>query len=1136
MPVRFVLGRAGSGKTHYCLTEALAELSRADGPAVVLITPEQASFQIERRLALASPGGGYFRARVLSFSRLTALALDELGVAGALDVGPLQRRLALRGLAARRPDLFAPLGLAVQTEGFFAALDRLIEQLQGEHISPELLAAVGGGGHDAAARRALASVYAGYLDWLGPQRVDAAARLDRVRPRLGELPWLRGARVFVDGFAGFTAAEHEALVAIARLAADMSITLLCEPQDGGGDGALDDLALFHRTQRTARGLRARLRQEGVEIEAPMLLTGDPPRFMRSDALALLERRLTAEWSYSDDADARREPSSDRACPSGARDVRVLACSTHRDELVAAVRWIRRQVAESGGGLHFRDFAVIARDLAPYADLVSEVFEALDTPYFIDRRRSLRSHPLHRLVAAAIDAACGDFDPASMLALLRTRLTLVPRDDAERIENTVARERIRGRDAWTTAWSTGDEQASSASHRRQIVAALAPLADAAAASAPIRGGAIAALLADALTALGAGATLDRWIREARARGAWESAEVHRQAWEAVGELLTAVSETLGGVSLPLDGWSRLIRSSLAEQTIGVAPPTLDQVLVSAIDRSRHPEIRCAWLFAFNEGVFPQQPGEAGLLSSLDIAALNAAAGTSLASPADDALGERLLAYIALTRASRRLVVSFAASGLDGEPLAPSPLLQDVQRAAGLAQIERPTDDGEPTTIRDLASRFLEARRSQRDPLARRRYARLCDALRRDAAAAPALRHALRGLDYDNAPPPLLRPAPAADAPAWRGTVSQLDAFVNCPFQALASHTLRIDPQRGPPPVERALGERAHAAMARAFELLRTQHESPRRAPLEAWREAADAALSELRAATPPDLPRRRPDLAALFDVLDARLRELVEVHAHRAARGEFDPSLLEVRFDPADETAPIRALLLTLPDGRAAHVYGRIDRVDVCPDEAGGPPWLIVYDYKATPDTTRRQWLSGARLQAIAYLLAAMRGGPWRDAKAGGFLLAPLYPDKRALSTDRARSTPADERPMLLWTPRGDLHQAIARRLDRELGEARSPVANLRLKRDGGFDSRCDVRSDGQIDAMLAAAEQTLTSAADRLAAGVVDVAPLVEGATLACRACSFQPLCRFDRAYNRPRAADVVLPAIDAGGGEEDEA
>ena len=89
---RTVVGRS---PTLFVVTGSrllVAALARPDETHKLLfLVPEQASFQMERAVALRAPGGGYFRAEVLSFSRLARRVFEldlppspELWLAGPL--------------------------------------------------------------------------------------------------------------------------------------------------------------------------------------------------------------------------------------------------------------------------------------------------------------------------------------------------------------------------------------------------------------------------------------------------------------------------------------------------------------------------------------------------------------------------------------------------------------------------------------------------------------------------------------------------------------------------------------------------------------------------------------------------------------------------------------------------------------------------------------------------------------------------------------------------------------------------------------------------------------------------------------------------------------------------------------------
>ena len=80
MAVRFILGRSGSGKTHYCLEAIRAELKRSpQGAPLLYLVPEQATFQMEQALLRDRELAGYHRARVMSFQRWARRVLWETG-------------------------------------------------------------------------------------------------------------------------------------------------------------------------------------------------------------------------------------------------------------------------------------------------------------------------------------------------------------------------------------------------------------------------------------------------------------------------------------------------------------------------------------------------------------------------------------------------------------------------------------------------------------------------------------------------------------------------------------------------------------------------------------------------------------------------------------------------------------------------------------------------------------------------------------------------------------------------------------------------------------------------------------------------------------------------------------------------
>jgi ATP-dependent helicase/nuclease subunit B len=1128
MAVTFILGRAGAGKTQHCLSAVLRELERAsETRRLILLVPEQASFQMERALATRAPGGGYWRAEVLSFSRLARRVFDQTGGEPVL-VDREARALALRHVVARSATPLQALRAAARTQGFYTELARLIEELLRENVSPAALQSAAGRLADGASRRKvgeMAQVYADYLAWLGPERIDAAARFALLRERLAAVAWLADASVWVDGFAGFTGQELQTLVELARRARDVTVSLLVDPLAPAIRNPRqppDPLNLFQRIELTYQRLVGLFGEAGVEVTLPVELRPRPlPRFVASPALAALEAGLAAPEDGL--------PDSDPAAP----EVRLYECLTHRHELQAAARWIRTLVADSHGELHFRNFAVIARDLEPFAAAVEEVFAEYEIPYFLDRRRPMRAHPLARLMPALLDAAVTDFDVEPMVRLLRTRLLPLSRDEAEQLENIVVNCQVRGMACWRQpAWElehAAQPVSAFASQRVRLVQALEPLAALIGTRGGITGAIWAKTLYQVLRQLDVPRQIESWVADARRERRWDTAETHRLAWSALCRLLQDLHDALGETDVSVDDLAAIIRAALGELTLGLAPPTLDQVLVSSIERSRHPDIQHAWVLAFNEGVFPARPPDDLLLSTAEREALGQAGLTAPSPHREDALGERLLAYIAFTRPSQSLTISFATVADDGGELLPSPLLADVVRAVPGLRAMRVTPHEPPVTVAELAREYLGVRGDAR-------YERLCACVRQIPALAGPLSWLLRGTGYKNQPPPVghyRQPGSGAADVIWDASPSEVETYLQCPFKHFATFGLRLDAARGPRPLRWDLGEIGHEILACVTQRAIQEPGGVRNVPDERWQDWLREAVEDFWRRQPADQAQRRADLVFMGRLLTGFLRDVVAAHAARWRRGHFEPLSCEQRFGGDGGRDALRGVELKLADGRSIRLHGHIDRVDVCQD--GKRRLLLVYDYKSGQvGPVSGKYLTGHRLQSFIYLLALQQAfADERGACPAGILLAPLYPDLSVLDKECAAAATPAEQTMYLYRPRGLIEETAARRLDEQLGPVSSPVAQLQLRRDGGFYKNSDAAPAAAIDARLALAAETVRLAAEGVCRGQIDVAPLVENRRLACRSCDFQPVCRFDPMYNTPRAAERALPQLSEGGPDE---
>jgi len=908
-------------------------------------------------------------------------------------------------------------------------------------------------------------------------------------------------------------------------------------------------------------------------------------------------------------------SRSRICPSPARgsspvqSVRLVAAPDRRTEVEAAVQAMVDLVQTGGSGLRYRDVSIVVRSLEPYHELVSAALRTRGIPFFIDRRRPTHHHPLVQLVRSVLAMrAGGPFDEAVAM-LLKSGLSGLSDEQADALENYVLAHGLVSPESWDEPWRyplTPDESDFLRSPRKQPSMENAsdegefrrgrqkqsPPEGAPSASGAVRAETRATVppevqavdaarrrlrqiigdwwpapsqqqsrpsgrtwmqqLYELLTRLNVPEQLGNWCDEAVARGDLDEAAEHEHAWTDLVKLFDETVDALGDERMTGRQLADVIEAGLAEFTLALAPATVDQVLVGSIERSRHPSVRAVFLLGFNDGEFPARPTDQGLLGDEERTLLDRCGVELSRTRARQLLDERMLAYIAVTRPSQFLWVSYAETDEAGRALQPSPYLAHLRAAVPEAPVETlprdaPDAIGTAGQLAAMIARRARAwcERADEDAsgaaaeegvreLARGEAAR--DAVwmalydwARTAGGEPtsATRRALASL----APP---RPAvltAAATAGLWpapyRTSVTRLEAFARCPFQHFAAHGLSLKPRPRHEIDALSLGRLYHLVLEQFVNELAESGGSLAEMPTDRIAASLDRLCGLLV-----------PQYAEAFRLEPPKQRALIRRggrELRRAAAGEqtglgktpLRPAAAELQFgDAADADLP--ALRLRLSAGRQVLVRGSIDRIDLL--QAGEDVLAVVFDYKRS--IGRRLKLEevyhGLALQLLAYLLvirdhgadfarrvssasnsSRRRAVPTALIPGGAFYL-PL------LTTFEKVAHPADaeqqDARLKGFQPRGVVDFDWMDWLEPTLESGRSEVFAVRRKKDGspGDIDRTDAVGGETMPALLNHVRRKMTEFCEAWLSGDIAARPTRLGTDTPCGTCLYRSVCRME--------------------------
>lgn len=979
MPLTLVTGPANADKAAVVLARVRELAAGGERPILVVPTPEDVSGY---RAELAGDGL-LLGVAVERFEGLMSVVADRAGVLPRPASELVREHVARAAVAAC--DL-GPTARSAATPGFAGALVALAGELAGHGVGTgRFVAAMRSWAQAEPARRAyaedlgrLVAAYRDRLERLGrldPADADRAA-LDVIRrePRRWE-----ATPVAFYGFDDFTPAQLDAIETLAvHGVAPVIVSLPFEPG------------------RAVFAARAEVHARLGELAAERIEMPASDAAYDADARAALhglERGLLVPG----------------APPAPAGDsFELLEGGGPRAELELVAERVRRLIAS---GTPPDAIVIAARDADAAAPLIEAVLREADIPFALSREVPLAHTALGAGVLGLLRGALPGGTASDLVRFLRTPGFIKQPSLIDELERRIRTRGLRSADAARAAW---DEFAP---FPLDPVARVTRAAGRGTAALCTELGLEAArLLAAPQRPAGAGAGLARDLTADEAR----DADALRAVQRALGEL-----GRLADRAAPLAPGPHELAAALAALRVRTGtPPGPGRVAVTSplAIRARR-RVEALFLCRLESETFPRPGTPEPFLGDDERRAINTAGGLRLAGHEYPPSAEQYLLYAAVSRPTRRLVLSWHSGDDDGEALVRSPFVDDVLRCFA---------DPPAPRNRRLGSLAWTA-----DADVSPRQRSLGERARAGTSVPAQVRAEPRSAIGMLTSPVVL--GRLAERDAWSAT--EIETFAHCPVDWFAERFLRpetLDPDN----VHMARGIAAHAALQTTFEALDAPLTSANLEDAERLLgPALLAALSERPIAVDP-----RRDLAERHRTEADLLRYL----AHAADAGSaFLPAHFELGFGVPGAEHPV----VDLGDG--LRLRGKIDRVDVSADGTQA----IIVDYKGrTPRAGWAGWVEEGSLQAGLYALVLEHLLP--GVEVVGALLQPIGAEENKLG---ARGFLLERADPGRGDVRGDDRVSAGERdslLEDVRAAATRAIAEIRQGRLGPRPGSCGYRDEG----------------------------------------------------------------------------
>jgi ATP-dependent helicase/nuclease subunit B len=806
--------------------------------------------------------------------------------------------------------------------------------------------------------------------------------------------------VVIDGFTDFTRTQHEIIEILAAGSTEMIITLPLESEPRRND-------LFAKPLKTLAELR---RRHGAALAIEDLSRAPRPEW---PAMGRLERTLFMNPRAR--ATGAESPVASSAVPDPSTlGIEILAAARQLGEIELIGARIKRLLVD--GLARPGEIAVVFRTPQAVGELVAEVFGRLGIPVMFESGPSLARAPALRALAALLQLDLDDWPFDQLLNVLGSNY--FQRDGTDRRETRAAADVERTIRALQIPGG-----------RQRLIEQLHS------AAADSTGRASTALrttlsltqrLANALDALPGRATLPQWAKAwqqlADATGLRSAIETREEPlasgpspslWNRLMEVLAAGDKLAGWLERSPPELDRraafeALLDILRSERVGHGGDESGFVRVLSATSVRSLRVPYLFLAGLSEKAFPPPDREDRLYGEAEYVRL-IEAGLPLMARAERTQDEMLLFYEVVTRATKRLYLSYPALDESAQPLLPSPFLDEVEQAFAPSRIPRTerTDlrpiplDAEPLSEAEFRVKAIATALEGNIALLAGLMAHDAE---NSAGTSPSthpsslILHPSRlaaGLEIIHLRQDRHRFGPAEGVlestaaqyylsarfpPNHVFAATELERYASCPFQFFLERILKVEPVE-----DLALefdvlkrGQLVHDVLSRFHRRVNERLGGPS-SPLKLDAAEFERLLAEALAESLPPEPKN-PVQAALGEVDRrlivewlARYREQFEKYdaLWQNFESPMSPQLFEVSFGRRDQPPPSTDQPLVFDrDGQVVRISGRIDRIDT--GVVARTTVCNVLDYKTGRSIpfSAESIQAGITLQLPLYALAA----------------------------------------------------------------------------------------------------------------------------------------------------------------------
>ena len=1123
MSVRFIFGRGGSGKSTYLLNKIKKRVQDDETTPVIMLVPEQYTFEMEKRMSRLFQGkekDKFLRSRVLSFKTMSNIVFSRVGGLTEVNINSSGRAMMTYKAIENVSKELNIFSKSSAQSGFVSSISDMISELKQYNISFDMLDNISGEIENENLRlklKDISKIYKEYEEKLHENYIDSQDMLISLSDKLEVSGYFKDAYIYIDEFTGFTPNQYRVLKQIFKEAKEVYISLTVDNPQSISYNKSD---AFSRTKFTYQKLIKLCAEEGISLSPSVNINSDKiARFKDCEELLHLEKYYSA-YPY-------------KTYDKATNNIKIKEFNNLYSEIEEIAKEIVNLVRDKG--VRYKDITIATRDLSKYDFLVNSIFKEYKIPNFIDKKREAKSNPIIVLIISVLEMKGRRYSYETMFRYLKSGLIGIDSSDINLLENYVLANGIRGKKWFEEVWeykinhntSEESEYETEIKNRvnetkNKVLMPIIHLQEKLKGKNKVED--ICRYIYEFLIEIEMPTTIENIIMNFKEKGELDIANQYSQVWDIVVDIFDQMVEIMGKETVSLDKFIKLISLGFDEYELGLVPPSIDQVLVSSIDRMKNPNTRYLYLVGTIDGTFPLIAKDNGLLSDNDRYSLGQKGIEVDIDSKTKTFEEQYLVYKALTSTCENLIVTYPIADHEGKTLRPSVIISrlkkifpNIDNKSYLLKEDISTDEEILNDISTKAPTFNELINEIKEYDNGKEINDLWLDIYRYYATDNDYKNitekVISGLNYTNQVAKVEEEKIKRLYENKSLSISRLEKYAECPFAYFVQYGLKAKERKEYSFTAPDLGTFIHNILDKFSKKLIDDNLNWREIDYNYIDDNVSKIVDELVSKIPGYILKSSERYKYLAYRLKNMLISAISIISEQIKQGSFEPIGYEVDFGGIKGKYP--PIKIVLQNGEEIKLRGQIDRVDEFEDEEG--KYIRIIDYKSgKKELSLTDIYYGLQLQLLVYLDAILASGEYsnKDINPAAILYSRID-DPIAKFDENKDDEEIRENILKSLKMQGLLikDSNIIKQMDKSLANGEkttSLIIPANLNKDGTLGRHTKGVTYEEFDIIRKYVKGLIKDICEEMLSGNISISPYKNKDKTSCNFCTYSPICQFD--------------------------